>query len=72
MPCRRRISTRALAYIAAHPEIWEVILTGGDPFILIAAPRGARSPSALAAIAHVKIDPLAHPRAGGRSGAGER
>ena len=24
----------ALAYIAAHPEIWEVILTGGDPLIL--------------------------------------
>src|ERR1700761_4428089 len=25
---------RAMDYIAAHPEIWEVILTGGDPFIL--------------------------------------
>ena len=24
----------ALAYIESHPEIWEVILTGGDPFIL--------------------------------------
>jgi lysine 2,3-aminomutase len=24
----------AMAYIAAHPEIWEVIVTGGDPFIL--------------------------------------
>src|SRR6185437_1858779 len=24
---------RALAYIAAHPEIWEVILTGGDPLV---------------------------------------
>ncbi len=24
----------AYAYIAQHPEIWEVILTGGDPFIL--------------------------------------
>ncbi len=24
----------ALAYIAAHPAIWEVILTGGDPLIL--------------------------------------
>ena len=24
----------ALAYIQSHPEIWEVILTGGDPFIL--------------------------------------
>jgi lysine 2,3-aminomutase len=27
----------ALDYIRAHPEIWEVILTGGDPFML--APR---------------------------------
>ncbi len=24
----------ALDYIRAHPEIWEVILTGGDPFML--------------------------------------
>ena len=24
----------ALKYLADHPEIWEVILTGGDPFIL--------------------------------------
>jgi len=24
----------AMAYIRSHPEIWEVILTGGDPFIL--------------------------------------
>ena len=24
----------ALAYIAAHDEIWEVILTGGDPLVL--------------------------------------
>ena len=24
----------ALDYIRAHPEIWEVILTGGDPLIL--------------------------------------
>ena len=26
----------ALAYIRAHPEIWEVILTGGDPLVLSA------------------------------------
>src|ERR1700744_3126325 len=26
--------TQALAYVGAHPQIWEVILTGGDPFIL--------------------------------------
>ena len=24
----------AIAYIEAHPEIWEVVLTGGDPFVL--------------------------------------
>lgn len=29
---------RALAYIAAHPEIGEVILTGGDPLMLPDAP----------------------------------
>ncbi|MGU3540354.1 lysine-2,3-aminomutase-like protein [Methylobacterium sp. A54F] len=26
--------SRALAYIAERPEIWEVVLTGGDPFAL--------------------------------------
>jgi len=31
----------ALAYIRAHAEIWEVILTGGDPLIL--SPRRLRS-----------------------------
>src|SRR5215813_13137603 len=25
---------RAFAYIGEHPEIWEVIVTGGDPFLL--------------------------------------
>jgi lysine 2,3-aminomutase len=44
----------ALGYIAAHPEIWEVILTGGDPFIL-SARRVAEITSRLAAIAHVKV-----------------
>jgi lysine 2,3-aminomutase len=44
----------ALAYIAAHPEIWEVILTGGDPFIL--SPRRAQEiTQRLAAIEHVRI-----------------
>lgn len=44
----------ALAYIAARPEIWEVVLTGGDP--LIAAPRRLADLMArLAAIPHVKI-----------------
>ena len=44
----------ALAYIAAHPQIWEVILTGGDPFIL-SPRRVAEISQALAAIAHVKL-----------------
>lgn len=44
----------AIAYIAAHPEVREVILTGGDPFIL--SPRRAEEiTSRLAAIAHVKL-----------------
>jgi lysine 2,3-aminomutase len=44
----------AFAYIEAHPEIWEVILTGGDPFLL--SPRRAREITArLAAMAHVKV-----------------
>jgi lysine 2,3-aminomutase len=44
----------ALAYIAAHPEIREVILTGGDPFIL--SPRRIGEVSdRLGAIDHVKI-----------------
>lgn len=45
---------RAIAYIAAHPDIWEVIFTGGDPFVL--SPRRIADISArLAAIPHVKL-----------------
>jgi lysine 2,3-aminomutase len=44
----------ALAYIAAHPEIWEVILTGGDPFIL-SPRRVAEVTGRLAAMEHVKV-----------------
>jgi lysine 2,3-aminomutase len=44
----------ALAYIAAHDEIWEVILTGGDPFLL-SARRVREITERLAAIPHVKI-----------------
>jgi lysine 2,3-aminomutase len=44
----------ALAYIAARPEIWEVIFTGGDPFTL--SPRRIGDVTArLASIPHVKI-----------------
>jgi lysine 2,3-aminomutase len=44
----------ALGYIAAHPEIWEVVLTGGDPLVL-SARRLKQVISRLAAIAHVKV-----------------
>lgn len=45
---------RALDYIRAHSEIWEVILTGGDPFIV--PPRVARAiTAALDEIPHVRI-----------------
>jgi lysine 2,3-aminomutase len=44
----------ALAYIQSRPEIWEVILTGGDPLVL--SPRRLRDAMhSLAAIDHVKI-----------------
>ncbi|MEV4610629.1 lysine-2,3-aminomutase-like protein [Neorhizobium sp. LMR1-1-1.1] len=44
----------ALAYIGDHPEIWEVILTGGDPLVL--SPRRlVEIMRGLAAIDHVKI-----------------
>jgi lysine 2,3-aminomutase len=44
----------ALAYVAAHPEVWEVILTGGDPLVL-SARRLRETMARIAAIAHVKI-----------------
>ena len=44
----------ALDYIRAHPEIWEVIVTGGDPFLL--SPRRiAALVQALEAIPHVAV-----------------
>lgn len=44
----------AFDYIRTHPEIWEVILTGGDPLVLSA--RRLRSVmEALANIDHVKV-----------------
>src|SRR5207253_7601781 len=44
----------ALDYIAAHPEIWEVIMTGGDPLVL-SARRLAEVMKRIGAIDHVKI-----------------
>jgi lysine 2,3-aminomutase len=58
---------RALGYIAAHPEIWEVIVTGGDPFLL--SPRRlAALVRRLEAIPHIAVIrfhtrvPVADPR----------
>ena len=48
----------AIAYIQARPEIWEVILTGGDP-LMMAPRRLAELIAGLNAIAHVPRDP--HP-----------
>jgi lysine 2,3-aminomutase len=44
----------ALDYIRGHSEIWEVILTGGDPLVL-SARRLREVMKALAAIDHVKV-----------------
>jgi lysine 2,3-aminomutase len=44
----------AIAYIESRPEIWEVILTGGDPLVL--SPRRLRDAmQRLAAIDHIRI-----------------
>ncbi len=45
---------KALAYVGSHPEIWEVILTGGDPLVL-SARRLKDVVGRLATIAHVKV-----------------
>ena len=44
----------ALDYIRAHREVWEVILTGGDP-LMLSERRLARITTDLAAICHVRI-----------------
>jgi lysine 2,3-aminomutase len=44
----------ALDYIRAHPAIWEVILTGGDP-LMLSARRLREVIGDLAAIDHVKV-----------------
>ena len=53
-PCRPTELAAALAYIRARPEIWEVILTGGDP-LMLAPRRLAELMAALDAIPHVAI-----------------
>ncbi len=44
----------AIDYIRAHPEIWEVILTGGDP-LMLSPRRLAEIMADLAGIDHVRI-----------------
>jgi lysine 2,3-aminomutase len=44
----------ALAYIAADPAIWEVILTGGDP-LMLSPRRLAELMARIGAIEHVKV-----------------
>jgi lysine 2,3-aminomutase len=44
----------ALTYVREHEQIWEVILSGGDPLVL-SARRIAEIMQALGAIAHVKV-----------------
>ena len=57
-PGRGGLSPAALAtavdYIAANPQIWEVILSGGDPLVL-SARRLKHVVAKLAAIDHVKV-----------------
>jgi lysine 2,3-aminomutase len=45
---------RAYAYIRAHPNIWEVVVTGGDPFLL-SPRRVAAMVQTIAAIDHVQV-----------------
>ena len=69
----------ALDYIRGHTEIWEVILTGGDP-LMLSPRRLAEIMADIAAIDHVKIirihtrvpvaAPGAHQRRDGRGAEG--
>jgi lysine 2,3-aminomutase len=44
----------AFAYLAAHPEIWELIVTGGDP-LAVSPRRLAELSSRLRALDHIRI-----------------
>jgi lysine 2,3-aminomutase len=46
--------SEALAYVAAHPAVWEVIVTGGDP-LMLGPRRIGELMDALAAIPHVRV-----------------
>jgi lysine 2,3-aminomutase len=53
-PLSRSELETAFAYIRAHPQIWEVILSGGDPLVL-SSRRLAMIVKALGTIEHVRI-----------------
>ncbi|MEM1306090.1 MAG: lysine-2,3-aminomutase-like protein, partial [Pseudomonadota bacterium] len=53
-PARPADLDRAYAYIAADPNIWEVIITGGDP-LMLSPDRIRQINAALTAIPHVRI-----------------
>ena len=68
----RRSLDRAYDYIRARPQIWEVVITGGDPFLL--SPRRiAAIVQTLSAIEHVQVIrfhtrvPVVEPRRVGRA-----
>ena len=44
----------AIAYLRTHPEIWEAIMTGGDPFVL-SVRRIAEVTKRLAGIGHLRV-----------------
>src|SRR3981189_506628 len=56
----------ALDYIRAHPEVWEVILTGGDP-LMLSPRRLAGIMAGLAGIDHDKLLRIHTPLPGGRA-----
>src|SRR5258705_3246990 len=68
----QRTYQNALDYISSHDEVWEVILTGGDP-LMLSPRRLAEIMTDLAAIDHVRIVrihtrvPVAAPARLGRS-----
>ena len=55
-----------LDYIRAHPEIWEVILTGGDP-LMLSPRRLARDHGGSGCDRSCQDHPAAHPCSGRRS-----
>ena len=62
---------RAYAYIRERPEIWEVVVTGGDP-LLLSPRRIATIVRSLAAIDHIQVIRFHQPGAGRRPQASRR